>query len=102
MFAGCLIGITGLYLTKVSQKEDLFMYWGFLSVGLYVITDKILLKLNLKYQQRDFYLWLRGSNEINALAPNSHISWMDKVSSFIALITIVGLMLFGTLLFGKP
>lgn len=97
--SGLIVGVYGLLVIDQNKKSDLIIYWGLFSTGLYFIFDRILFILNHKLQQRDFILWLKGSNEINFYGRNPHVIWLDKVSSILSLVFIVFLMGLGAHLF---
>lgn len=96
---GLLFGVYGLITTEVYKKSDLMVYWGLFSIGIYFILDRLLFTLSWKLQQRDFTLWLRGSNEIKDYERNLHANWVDKVLSVLSLFFIILFMGLGTHLF---
>ncbi len=67
--------------------------------------DRIFKLLSLKLYNRDFYLYLRGSKDMNDTfsghGMNKHIRWTDIIFSFGILITILILTVLGAVLFGK-
>jgi len=80
------------------------LFYAFLITPLILLLAEGFKRESLKVHKRDFYLFLRGSKEIDN-APffpeNPHIRLSDKVFSFTLLILILGLTFFGAVLFGK-
>ena len=94
-----LIGIFGYLIEKESSifsdgKLDFHNGCYFLfSPFIYNLFDRILKTISIKKYNRDFYLFLRNSDEIDdtMFTSNPHINWFDKLVSFLLLILILGL-----------
>jgi hypothetical protein len=96
------VGLLGLILAKFNNYR--FIFYSMIVVVIFFITDKFFKFLSIKIHGRDFYLYLRGSNEIletfTPLKVNKHIKATDIIFSFALLIEIIGLSAFGAVLFG--
>lgn len=86
-----LIGIFGYLIEKerFSHNGCYFLFSPFI----YNLFDRILKTISIKKYNRDFYLFLRNSDEIDdtMFTSNPHINWFDKLVSFLLLILILGL-----------
>ena len=98
-----LTSILGLILSNNNHFRFLFYY--LIVPPLFFIMDRLFKYLSFKIHDRDFYLYLQGSKEINdtlsGLGKNKHIKASDIIFSFSLLILIIGLTIFGAVLFGK-
>lgn len=91
------IGIILLFTAKAGIDRDFhFMAWCLISPVFYNIADRLLKILSIKLIGRDFILWIRGSSQLNRGwgADNSHVTFLDKVFSFLLLIVIIVLLFF--------
>lgn len=98
LFLGGLIGIQ--YRT---DRETLILFLNCCIPLIYFVMDRILKKVSLQINGRDFYLWLRGSNEMDDRleGENPHVKPLDQFISFGLLIFIIVLVvLSGTVLPG--
>ena len=97
------VGILG-FLMSGTNDHRLFFY-GLLTTPIFIIFDSLFKQLSFKTHNRDFYLWLRGSHEIDdsfsGIGTNKHVKLSDMIFSIALLILIVGLCVFGAVLFGK-
>lgn len=92
-----LIGIIILLVGKGDLSRDFnFMAWGLINPVFYNIADRLLKMLSEKLIDRDFILWIRGSSQLNRGwgADNSHVTFLDKVFSFLLLLVIIVLPFF--------
>lgn len=69
--------------------------WALITPFLFYLINYSFTQISIKLQNRDFHLWLRGSNEISELTfkDGSHIKWSDKILSFSLLIICILLMI---------
>jgi hypothetical protein len=96
-----IIGFLGLADVLSVQKTGFnFFSWCLLNPLAYNILDRIFKKVSLKKSNRDFYLWLRGSFEIDDsfYGKNPHVNVFDKIFSITLLIFNVALPTIGTVL----
>lgn len=93
----CIIGVIGLIKTNAEFKDNLILFYGFCVPLIYWIFDRIFKLISLRIQKRDFYLWLRNSDEIDnqLFAKNPHVKITDKILSFGLLIIIIAALLVG-------
>lgn len=82
-----------------------FFFYSMIIPPISFSLDTIFKLMSLRLYNRDFYLYLRGSKEINdsfsGLGMNKHIRWSDIIFSFGVLSTILILTVLGAVLFGK-
>lgn len=82
-----------------------FFFYSMIIPPISFSLDRIFKLMSLRLYNRDFYLYLRGSKEINdsfsGLGMNKHIRWSDIIFSFGVLSTILILTVLGAVLFGK-
>jgi hypothetical protein len=82
-----------------------FFFYSMIIPPISFFLDRIFKLMSLRLYNRDFYLYLRGSKEINdsfsGLGMNKHIRWSDILFSFSILSTILILIVLGAVLFGK-
>lgn len=93
-----IIGIAGLLeLINVNDKDFHFFSWCLITPFIYNILDRMFKRISEKKHKRDFYLWLRGSFEIDdsLFGKNPHVSGLDKLSSIVLLFAIIFLPLIG-------
>ena len=106
-----LYWIVGSFLTSIigltlsTNNHYRFLFYSLIVPPIFFFMDKLFKYLSFKIHDRDFYLYLRGSKEINdslsGLGKNKHIKASDILFSFGLLILIIGLTVFGAVLFGK-
>jgi hypothetical protein len=89
-----IIGLIGFSLSKSSDFR--FLFSSMLVPSIYLLIDKIFKKISIKYQGRDFYLYLRFSDDVD-----KDVSALDIIISFTFLAILMGLLAFGAVLFGK-
>lgn len=98
-----LIGLVGFFLSEANENR--FFFFSFLTTPVFLIIDYGLKNLSLLIHSRDFYLWLRYSEEIDdsirGIGKNKHVKTTDIIFSLSLVILIVGLSVLGAILFGK-
>lgn len=98
-----LIGTIGILFSSKNQNRFLF-YSLFMPVFIFLL-DRLFSNLSKRIHDRDFYLYLRGSPDIDETIPgqlyNEHIKPSDIVFSMALLATIMCLLALGAVLFGK-
>ena len=84
-----LSGLIVFYTERSIDKDFGFLSWCVITPLIYNVVDRVLKLLSLRILKRDFFLWLRYSNEIDDSpgGKNPHIHWLDKVLS-IALLAL--------------
>lgn len=100
-FGMTVVGLLGFILSETNNYRLLF--YAFLTTPIFLLVDYGFKLLSIQTHNRDFYLWLRFSDEIDDMdfGKNKHIKTTDIVFSISLLILIIGLMVFGAVLFGK-
>ena len=96
-----LVGLIGIQ--YASNRETIILFLNCCIPLIYFVMDRFLKKVSLQINGRDFYLWLRGSNEIDDRlgGENPHVNPLDQLISFGLLIFIIVLVvLSGTVLPG--
>jgi len=97
------IGLLGLFFSKTNQYR--FVFYSLLVPPISFAVDRLFKSISGKLHNRDFYLYLSGSEDLNESNPmqikNDHIMHSDIVFSFTLLIIIFGLTILGAGLFGK-
>lgn len=91
-----IIGLIGFPLSN--DNEFRLSFYSLIVPIIYLLFDILFRKLSYKFQGRDFYLYLRFSDDLEVNRRN--FSPLDKILSFGSLIIIIGLVLFGVELFG--
>jgi len=98
-----LIGIIGFFYSE--NNESRLLSYSIFAIPIFLIVDTFFKYLSLKIHNRDFYLWLRRSEEIDdsslSMQKNKHIMASDMIFSLSLIILIVGLGLCGAILFGR-
>ncbi len=89
-----IIGLIGFLLSKSSDFR--FLFSSMIVPSIYLLIDRLFKKISLKYQGRDFYLYLRFSDDVD-----KDVSALDIIISFTFLGILIGLLVFGAILFGK-
>lgn len=90
------IGFIGFLLTN--KNDFRFLFYSMIVPIFYLLFDFLIKKLSIRFQGRDFYLYLRFSGDIENHAKD--YSALDKIFSFTILILVIGLAIFGAILFG--
>jgi hypothetical protein len=102
LISGCLFiaGLLNLLLSQDTINNDRIFYWGLCVPLLYYSLDRLFRYWSLRIQQRDFVLWLQGSDEIDGTigGKNPHVQTLDIVFSiglviFIMTATLIGVVL---------
>jgi len=87
------------------ENETRYLFYSMIIPPISFSLDRIFKLISLKLYKKDYYLYLRGSKEINdslsGHGMNKHISWSDIIFSFSILVTILILTVMGSVLFGK-
>ncbi len=88
-----VIGIAGFIIEKMSKTDYGFSF--LCTPMIYNCFDRWFKYLSIKKYGRDFYLWLRHSDEIDygIGGVNPHVKALDKLFSILLLFIITGLML---------
>lgn len=94
-----LTGVIGFLIDKENTSDRGFYFLGIPFI--YNCFDRWFKKLSLKKRGRDFYLYLRHSEEIDESfgAKNPHIKTPDIYFSMGLILIIIGLMICGILFF---
>ena len=92
-----VFGVSGFLFAKLVYRGDKVLYFGFCIPLIYWVFDRLFKKISENLQGRDFYLFLRGSSEINdsIFAENPHVKNSDKTFSILLLAIIVGTLFIG-------
>lgn len=92
-----LTGLIGLTSDQTLSKDDMILFWGMCVPIAYYSTDRFFRFLSFKIYNRDFILWLRGSDEIDdtIFARNPHVKPYDKLFSVGLLVLICALIFVG-------
>jgi hypothetical protein len=102
IIAFLVVGVFGLSFSKLNNYR--FIFYSMIVVVICFTTEKFFRFLSIKIHGRDFYLYLKGSNEITQsffpLKTNKHIRATDVIFSLVLLFEILGLSAFGAVLFG--
>ena len=90
------IGLWGCILAP----EIASLYWYLITPLIFTIADRLFRYISQQTYDRDFYLWLRGSHEIDDsfFGKNPHVRPMDQVFSIGLLLILVLLPILGNLL----
>ena len=96
-----LLGLIGFGAFQSNYNSNYVFFWHLCIPLLYFSLDRLFKAISFYIYNRDFFLWLRHSDEINDSlgAKNSHVKAFDIVFSLFLLVWIVSLALFGSLLF---
>jgi hypothetical protein len=73
-----------------NKTQEILVQWAFLTPLIFSIIELLLTKLSYSIHNREFYLWLKGSTEIDStkLSGGKHVRASDRIISFFLLITI--------------
>lgn len=98
--------ITGLVgFIGAVENSARFLYYSMLVPPISFLIDRLFRHLSIKLHKRDFYLYLKGSDEIDdsisGFGKNKHIKASDVIFSFGMFIIILFLTIMGSVLFGK-
>lgn len=96
-----VIGFLGLLLVEDTNKANRILFWCLCVPWFYYCTDRLFRFLSLRIYNRDFVLWLRGSDEIDGSlgGKNPHVKPLDIVFSLGLLILIMVSTLIGVVVF---
>ncbi|MCX2575371.1 hypothetical protein [Pedobacter sandarakinus] len=98
LLALSLIGIFLFNGSTISENktDQKLIQWAFITPLAFSVIDYALLKASYLLHNRDLYLWLRGSSEIddNKLSGGNHVRVSDRLFSFLLLVTIMILPFF--------
>jgi hypothetical protein len=97
-----LLSIVGIFLFynpeiyKDNSSDQKLVQWAFLTPLIFSIIDFSVMKLSYLIHNRDIYLWLKGSNDIDErkLSGGKHVRASDRLFSFILLFSIIILPFF--------
>jgi len=89
-----IIGLIGFSLSKSSDFR--FLFSSMIVPSIYLLIDRLFKRISLKYQGRDFYLYLQFSDDVD-----KDVSALDIIISFAFLGILIALLVFGAVLFGK-
>jgi hypothetical protein len=88
-----LLSFTGVFLFYYNgtYTDEILIQWAFFTPLVFSIIDFTLMKLSFLIHNRDLYLWLKGSNDINdnKLSGGKHVRASDRFFSFILLFSII-------------
>lgn len=75
--------------------------WSIMTPLIFSILDLLIMRLSYIFQNRDLYLWLRGSTEIDdsRFSGGKHVKGSDRVLSLILLFSVIFLPFAGMLIF---
>ena len=90
------IGLIGFQMTN--KNDFRFLFYSMIVPILYLLLDMLFKNLSIKFQGRDFYLYLQFSDDLDN--HNNDFSALDIVFSFTILIIVFGIGIFGAMLFG--
>jgi len=95
-FSLAAIGLIGFLITN---KNDLrFLFYSMIVPLIYFLLDILFKKLSIKFQGRDFYLYLRNSDDLDN--HDKDFRALDIIFSFSILILIFVIGIFGAILYG--
>ena len=97
-----LLSFVGIFLFfnpeiyKDNSSDQKLVQWAFLTPLIFSIIDFSVMKLSYLIHNRDIYLWLKGSNDIDdsKLSGGKHVRASDRLFSFILLCTVIILPFF--------
>ena len=102
-FGMSIIGLLGFILARTNSLR--FLFYAILTTPVFLLVDYGFKYLSIKEHNRDFYLWLRFSDEIDdsfsGIGKNKHVKTTDIIFSISLLILIAGMGVFGAVLFGQ-
>ena len=93
-----VLAITGVFLFYYngSFMNETLIIWAFFTPLVFSLIDFTLMKFSFLIHNRDLYLWLRGSDDIDntKLSGGKHVRASDRIFSFILLFSIIILPFF--------
>lgn len=100
------LSFTGILGFVMSDTADFrLFFYAILTTPVFILIDSLFKQLSMMKHNRDFYLWLRGSSEIDdsfsGIGSNKHVRITDKVFSIALLFLIFGMCALGAILFGN-
>lgn len=77
-------------------KEKIYAIWGLMTPSIFSFLDYLLKSLSEQIHDRDLYLWLKGSSEIDEskFSGGSHVKASDRLFSMILLFSVTFLPVF--------
>ena len=92
-----IIGIIGFLMTPEKNEEYSILFYGMIVPIIYLIVDRFFRYLSYRLHNRDFYLHLMFSDDIDWWITwnNPHMKTSDYIFSIGILITIVGSLFIG-------
>ena len=97
------VGLLGFLLSNTNNYR--FLFYSLLTTPIFILLESLFKRFSIQKHHRDFYLWLRYSNDIDdslsGMGTNTHVKTSDKIFSITLLLFIVGLCVWGAVLFGK-
>ena len=94
-----LIGILLYFYTENNNENsthEKLVQWAFITPLMFSILDYTLMKLSFMIHNRDLYLFLKGSDDIDyrKISGGKHVKASDRIFSFILLFSIIILPFF--------
>ncbi len=76
---------------EISSTDEKLLEWAWMTPLVFSLVDFIFMKLNFSIHNRDFYLWLRGSSEIDntKLSGGPHVRGSDRFFSLFLLFFLI-------------
>ena len=94
------LSILGVFIYTLTNNESLdgrtkLAIWGLLTPLIFTLIDVTFRNYSKQLHNRDLYLWLRGSNDIDdsKLSGGKHVKGSDRILSMILLFTVIFLPL---------
>jgi hypothetical protein len=94
------LSILGVFIYILTNNESLYgrtklAIWGLLTPLIFSLMDVAFRNYSKQLHNRDLYLWLRGSNDIDdsKLSGGKHVKGSDRILSMILLFTVIFLPL---------
>lgn len=81
------IGLVLFVFFKPIDADTNLFYYAFMTPALFSLISYAFKKLSVSIQQRDFYLWLRGSSELSDV--NTRFSLIDRLFSIVLLYVVL-------------
>ncbi len=76
---------------EISSTDQKLIEWGWITPLVFSLVDLVFMKLSYLFHNRDFYLWLRGSSEIDdtRFSGGSHVHVTDRIFSIFLLFSVI-------------
>jgi hypothetical protein len=100
-FGVSVLFLTGLVILLIVKEPEInkykFVVWGIMTPFIFSVIDYIFKNLSFSLHDRDLYLWLRGSSDIDdsKLSGGKHVRASDRIFSMIMLFTVIFLPFIG-------